>query len=99
VRKYEESSPRHQVLFQSRLNLPGAVELDAVYRHVSALPAQLVGSYSTGDLRMGWTISRNVSMAIAGQDLFAPRHAEFAREPGPGISIKRSAHATFTWQR
>ena len=54
---YNGSSPRHQVVIQSFMNLPKKMEFDQTYRYVSALPAQTVRSYQTMDTRFGWHIS------------------------------------------
>src|SRR6266849_265758 len=43
----EGSSPHHQVVIQSSLDLPKNLEFDQTYRYVSALPAQMVGGYGT----------------------------------------------------
>lgn len=93
----EGSSPRHQVVVQSLLDLPGNLELDLTYRYVSALPAQSVRSYSTADARIGWRLGRQFDLTFVGQNLFQPRHLEFRSDPGPQVGIKRSAYAKITW--
>jgi iron complex outermembrane receptor protein len=50
---YEGSSPRHQVMIQSFVNLPKKMDFDQTYRYVSALPAQAVGSYKTMETKIG----------------------------------------------
>ncbi|MGH9680548.1 MAG: TonB-dependent receptor plug domain-containing protein, partial [Candidatus Acidiferrales bacterium] len=47
---YEGSSPRHMGDFESLFDLPKHFELDLAYRYVSALPAQMVAAYQTGDV-------------------------------------------------
>ncbi len=49
VTQDEGSSPHNQASLQSRFNLPRGVEFDQTYRYVSALPAQVIKSYSTAD--------------------------------------------------
>jgi iron complex outermembrane receptor protein len=94
----EGSSPHHQVVIQSFLDLPGNLEFGQTFRYVSALPAQRVGSYSTADVRLGWRFGRNFNLSLVGQNLFQPHHAEFGGDPGSLVGIKRSAYATITWQ-
>ncbi len=95
----ESSSPRHQVVIQSFLQLPKNLDLDLTYRYVSALRAQLVRSYSTADLRFGWHIGEGVEISIIGQNLFQPHHTEYGGDPGGLVGIKRSAYTKITWRR
>jgi iron complex outermembrane receptor protein len=95
----EGSSPHNQISFQSRFNLPRGFEFDQTYRYVSALPAQLVSSYSTADLHFAWAATRQMEFSIVGQNLFQPQHTEFGRDPGPLVGIKRSVYAQITWRR
>ena len=89
----EGSSPRHQVVIQSLLDLPGNLNLDLTYRYVSALPAPAVKAYSTADLRFGWRFGRQFDLSVVGQNLLQPQHAE----SGSLVGIKRSVYAKFTW--
>jgi iron complex outermembrane recepter protein len=99
VSSTENSSPRHQVVIQSFLQLPKNLDLDLTYRYVSALPAQSVRSYSTGDVRFGWHIGEGVEISVAGQNLFQPHHTEYGGDPGGLVGIKRSAYTKITWRR
>ena len=95
----EGSSPRHQIVIQSLLNLPKGLELDPTYRYVSALPARGIQAYGTMDARIGWHFTRNLEVSLVGQNLFQPHHAEFNGDPGPLVAMKRGVHAQFTWRR
>jgi len=95
----EGSSPHHQVVIQSSLDLPKNLEFDQTYRYVSALPAQLVGGYGTADVRLGWHPTEHCELSFVGQNLFQPHHAEFGGDPGPLVGIKRSVYAKVTWKR
>ena len=92
------SSPHHQVMVQSSLDLPERLEFDQTFRYVSALPAQLVRAYETADLRFGWHATRSLELSIAGQNLFQPHHAEFGGDPGALVGVERGAYAKITWQ-
>jgi hypothetical protein len=51
-RRNEGLSPRHQVQFQSSIDLLHGVSLDAFARYISELPAGPVPAYATADLRL-----------------------------------------------
>jgi iron complex outermembrane recepter protein len=93
------SSPHHQVVIQSLFNLPKKFELDMTYRYVSALPAQTIEAYGTGDLRFGWRPTANWDFSVVGQNLFQPQHPEFGSDVDTIVGIKRSAYGKITWRR
>jgi len=93
----EGSSPHHQAVIQSFINLSRDLEFDQTYRYVSALPAQLVGNYGTADVRLGWRFSRYFGLSLVGQNLLQPHHAEFGGDPGALVGIKRSVYAKVTF--
>jgi iron complex outermembrane receptor protein len=94
---YRGSSPSHGVVIHSLLNLPKRFEFDLMYRYSSALPAQLVTAYQTGDVRLGWHLGEHWEFSAVGQNLLQPFHPEFGGDPGPLVGIKRSAYAKITW--
>ena len=98
VAGYEGSSPRHQVVIQSFVNLPKKVEFDQTYRYVSALPAQTVASYQTMDTRFGWHITPELELSVGGQNLLQPHFAQFGGDPGGPVEVKRSAYAKLVWR-
>lgn len=91
------ASPRHQVVIQSSFDLSKAFQLDLTYRYVSALTAQGVPGYSTGDVRFGWRFAPHFDLSLAGQNLFQPYHPEFNNDPGTLVGIARSFFARLTW--
>jgi len=93
------SSPHHQVLAQSLMTLPKGVEVDAIYRYVSSLPAQNVKAYNTADAHVAWHISHHWSLSAAGQNLFQPYHAEFGTDVDTIIGIKRAFYGKLVWTR
>jgi iron complex outermembrane receptor protein len=95
---YEGSTPRHQGTLQLHWTLPKKLEFDQTYRYVSALPAQLVKSYSTVDARLGWHFVREMELSVVGQNLLQPHHAEFGGEAGGLVGIKRSVYSQITWR-
>jgi iron complex outermembrane receptor protein len=99
ARSTEGSSPHHQVVIQSSLNLPKNLEFDQTFRYVSALPTQFVPAYTTADVRFSWRFAGYLELSMVGQNLFQPHHAEFGGDPGGPVGIKRSVYAKITWQR
>ncbi len=98
----EGSSPRHQAVAQSYLDLKKCFNIDLTYRYVSRLPAmsQMVPSYSTGDARFAWRFLKDYELSVVGQNLLQPHHYEFAGEDvGPLVGIKRSVYGQVTWKR
>lgn len=93
------SSPQHEVWIQSSLDLSKAIQLDLTYRHVSALPGQLVPAYSTGDARFAWRFKHQLELEVVGRNLFQPSHAESGGDPGPLVGIRRSGYLKLTWGR
>ena len=91
----EGSSPHNQFTGGALLTLPRGFEFDNTLRYISALPAQLVKGFTTMDTRLGWRFARHLELSLVGQNLFAPRHAEF----NSGILIERSAYARITWTK
>jgi iron complex outermembrane recepter protein len=92
------SSPHHQIAIQSSLDLPKKLEFDQTIRYVSALPAQLVGAYTTADVRFSWHATRSLDLSVVGQNLFQPHHPEFGGDPGSLVGIERSGYIKLTWQ-
>jgi len=92
------SSPHHQVLVQSSLDLHKKFALDQSLRYVSALPAQGVAAYSTADVGFTWRARPGLNLSIVGQNLLQPHHAEFGGDPGSLVGIKRSIYLKIMWQ-
>jgi iron complex outermembrane receptor protein len=99
VATYEGSSPRHQVLVRSMLDLPRGWEFDQTIRSASALPAQKVDAYTAIDLRLGWQLARQLSLSITGENLTDANHVEFGHAPPPSVGVPRSLYAAIAWNR
>jgi len=99
ARSLERSSPNHQIVVQSYMDLTGNVEVQQTFRYASAVPNQGVGAYATGDLRLGWRPAEKIEVSIIGQNLLQPHHFEFAGNPGGLVGIKRAVYARITWQK
>lgn len=76
------SSPRHEAVAQSELDLTQKFELDLTYRYVSALPGQSIPGYSTGDAVIALRVRPELEVAAVGRDLHQPWHLEFGNDTG-----------------
>ena len=94
----EGSSPHHQVVAQSSLDLPGRLEFSQTYRYVSDLPTQLVASYGTADVRLSWHRIPHFELSLVGQNLLQPHHAEYGGDPITLVGIKRNVYVSITWR-
>jgi len=99
VRQLEGDSPRHKVVVQSLLNLPGDFDMDLTYRYVSAVTNQKIPAYHTGDARLTRTLGRDFELSVVGQNLFQPHHPEYGGAPGAIVEIRRSAYLKLSWKR
>lgn len=90
----EGGSPHNQVSLTSFVNLPGNLEMDGIFRYVDSLPGQNVGRYFNLDLRLGWHPTKNVELALVGQNLLQGHHAEW----GDGTKIQRGIYTKATWR-
>lgn len=93
----EGSSPQHEGSIDSSFDLPRRLKLDLVYRVVSALPAQNVPAYSTGDVRLAWRLREHVEFSVVGRNLFQREHVEYIGDPGPPVGIVRNVFASLAW--
>jgi iron complex outermembrane receptor protein len=94
VRPSEGGSPQNQVAVTSYVNLPRNFELDGIFRYVDSLPGQGVGRYFNLDLRLAWHASKNIELALVGQNLVEGHHAEWSG----GTEIQRGVYTKVTWR-
>jgi iron complex outermembrane receptor protein len=93
------SSPRHEATAQSSVDISKKLQLELVYRYVSALSAVSAPAYSTGDARLGWRINSQVELSVAGRNLLQPHHVEYAADIGGPVGIRRSAYVSLIWSK
>ena len=91
------SSPQHEVSLDSAFDISPKLQLDLIYRFVSALPYQSVSAYSTGDVRIGYRMNRHLGFSLVGENLFQPSHVEYIGDPGGPVGIRRSVYASLSW--
>jgi iron complex outermembrane receptor protein len=93
----EGSSPRHEATAESSFDISKKLQVDLIYRYVSALPALSVPGYSTGDARVAWRFNRHLELSVVGNNLFQPYHVEYVADPGGPVAIVRSVYASLAW--
>jgi len=96
---YNGSSPKHQVVLQSLIDLPGKFAFDQTYRFISALPAQKVPAYQTADVHLSRPLGANLLIEGVGQNLFQPRHLEWGTgDPSqPPVAIERAGYVRISF--
>lgn len=99
----EGSTPKHQFGLRSFVDLPGNFELDAQFRHLSAIasiPEIVSGAgidgYSELDMRVAWHGWRSLEVSVVGQNLLHARHPEFGAPASRG-EIERGVYAKVAW--
>ena len=99
----ETADPENQFSLRSAMELGAEVELDIAYRWVDELPTNNAGiltfvpSYSELDVRLGWRPTRDLVLALVGQNLLHDHHQEFG-VPGPQQEeVGRSVYGKVSW--
>lgn len=95
----EGSTPRHHVSIQSLITFAGGVQVDPVYRYVSARRSLDIPAYHTADLHLRVPLRQGLDLTVVGQNLLQNHHVEWARDPGPPVAIRRGVYARLTWRR
>ena len=95
----EGSSPHHQVVLRSLLDLGWNIQFDSTFRYVDALPAPGIPAYLAVDLRLAWSPRKNLEIALVGQNLLDDRHPEFTPTfiGTERTEVERSLLATVRW--
>lgn len=89
--------PDHEASVESIFTLPHGVHLTADYRHMSALPANNIPAYDTGDGLLGWQISKHWELSVTGRNLLQPSHQEGIGDLGNVVGIRRTVFAGLQW--
>ncbi|MGE0158565.1 MAG: TonB-dependent receptor plug domain-containing protein [Gemmatimonadales bacterium] len=95
---YDGGSPRHQVVTQQWLGLPGGIELDWTLRYVSKLPVLDIPAYSSSSVRIAWQATDQLQLHVVGENLHEDHHAEWPGDEGGDVEIERRFHAGLTWR-
>jgi iron complex outermembrane receptor protein len=88
----EGSSPRRMASLRSSLDLPRNFGLDVTLRYVGRLPSQSVDAYTEMDVLFSRRLGAGFDLAVAGQNLLASHHAEFAGGSAARVEVERSVY-------
>jgi iron complex outermembrane receptor protein len=92
------SDPSHYWSLRSSLDLGAGQEFDVTARRVGALARPVVPAYTAVDARYGWRIRPGLELAVIGQNLLDPRHAEFGA-PATRSVYERALAVRVVWTR
>jgi iron complex outermembrane receptor protein len=100
----EGATPRHQFSLRSMLDLPGALQLDAQFRHSTQVERQPdilsgpgIDGYSELDMRVAWQANEQLELSLVGQNLLHDHHLEFGT-PATRGEIERSVYGKAAWR-
>ena len=94
----EGSSPRHLAVLRLALDLPARLRLDIIGRFVDELPALQVDRYVDVDVRLAWSATEKLELALVGQNLAQPRHHEGSPLQPTTTQLQRGVYGKVTWQ-
>lgn len=100
---FELGTPQHQLGVRSYLDLPREFQVDAMFRHLTAVRRvpQIVDNvrvpaYAELDLRLAWRGWEDLELSLVGQNLLHDSHVEFG-DPVARGAIERAAYVRATW--
>ena len=95
----ERSSPRHQWVLRSALDLAGGHQIDVLVRRVGARASMDIPAYTGWDLRWAWRVQRGLELSVVGENLLGT-HAESNSDPLPSqrLQVPRAAYVKLRWQ-
>lgn len=88
------NDPKYRASLSSSVDLSDRLSLDTSVRYVSALPDPRVLAYAELDARLGWRLTEQVTVAIAGRNLLHDDHIEYT----DGARIPRSLFVDLQWR-
>jgi iron complex outermembrane receptor protein len=97
---FDGNAPGRQWQLRSALSLAPRTQFDAMLFHTGALRTLDIAAYTRADVRVEVALTRQLSAAIVGQNLFDPRHAEYGGNGAivTATQIPRSAHLQLRWE-
>jgi iron complex outermembrane receptor protein len=99
----EGATPRHQLGLRSYLDLPRSFQVDALFRHLTAVrqlpqtgPTTELPGYAELDVRVAWRGWRQAELSLVGQNLLHDQHVEFGAAAMRG-EIERAVSGRIAW--
>jgi iron complex outermembrane receptor protein len=87
--------PGQTVKLKSSMTFPHGVLFDAYLRYYGALPDPRVPAYAEVTARVAWAVTKQLRLAVSGQNLLNPKHQEF---PAPEAdAVPRSVFVSLSW--
>ncbi|MDB6094133.1 MAG: TonB-dependent receptor plug [Verrucomicrobia bacterium] len=100
----ETADPKQQFSLRSSLDLPHGLEWDVGLRWVDTRPSHegatvgSVPSYAEVETRFGWHVTKNVELAVVGQNLLHDQHPEYGYPNSSREEIQRRVYGKATWR-
>lgn len=93
------SSPRHQFVVRSMVNLSRRLQLDSALYFVGQVPGPEIPRYARVDVRAGWRFSDSAELSLGARNLLDPRHFEFGSGDFVNATqVGRSVYARLVWR-
>jgi iron complex outermembrane receptor protein len=100
ARNIAGSTAQLRASLRSNLDLADDWEIGVGLRYVEDLPALNLPSYVGAEVRVAKELTEGVKLALVGQNLWEPRHAEFRTGSFPiDPYVERSVYLALTWRR
>jgi iron complex outermembrane receptor protein len=103
----ETADPKHQASLRSEMDLPRSVHFNLSLRWVDSLHINngptggpvigVVPSYFELDTRLAWQATRNLELALVGQNLLHAQHPEYGYPSPTREEIERAIFGKITW--
>jgi len=88
--------PHVQAQLRSSMDLGPRVQFDAALRHVGRLPSPVVPAYTELNLRLAWSVTPRVQLAVSGFNLLHEQHQEFPA--AYATAVPRTVLADLQWR-
>lgn len=73
----EGTSPDHQFLVRSQVDITEDLEFDTILRYVDSLPAINIDDYFALDFRLAWDVEKDLELSLVAQNVTDDKHEEF----------------------
>jgi iron complex outermembrane receptor protein len=90
--QHQGNDPDFQWSLRSSMDLTDTVEWDFGLRTVDSLPSPAVPAYTSLDTRLGWHVTPDLELSLAGFNLLDDRHPETGQPASRG-ELRRTVYA------
>jgi iron complex outermembrane receptor protein len=92
------NDPELQLSLRSLMDFGERTEFDLTARYVSELPSPRVDEYVALDARLGFRLTDNIDLSVAGYNLLDDGRSEFINPSLPPIEVSRSVFVSARWR-